>query len=114
MHMTANKRSANADLREKLHKWLSPPNSSKNHNIARKAHHNGTASWFFRGSIFKQWKSSPLLWIHGKRMLLYLSIGPHPTDFYICSGLRQKRLVVSYFLLLLPTFTNIIAQFWDN
>ncbi|KAH9977573.1 hypothetical protein BJV74DRAFT_149311 [Russula compacta] len=54
-------------LREKLQRWLSPPDSSKNHNIARKAHYKGTASWFFQGGIFQEWKSSPsLLWIHGK------------------------------------------------
>jgi hypothetical protein len=58
-----------SQLQEKLQKWLSPPDPSTNHNIARKAHHKGTASWFFQGSIYEQWKSSPsLLWIHGKRM----------------------------------------------
>ena len=55
-------------LREKSRKWLSPPDPSTNHNIARKAHHKGTASWFFEGGIFDEWKSSPsLLWVHGKR-----------------------------------------------
>ena len=58
-------------LREKLKWWLSPPDPSKNHNIARKAHHKGTASWFFKSRIYKEWKSSPsFLWIHGKRTLL--------------------------------------------
>jgi len=62
-------------LREKQQDWLSPPNPSINHNIARKAHHEGTASWFFQGSIFEEWKSSPsLLWIHGKRTFLFLYI----------------------------------------
>ena len=57
-----------SQLQEKQQKWLSPPDPSTNHNIARKAHHKGTASWFFQGGIFEQWKSSPsLLWIHGKR-----------------------------------------------
>ena len=105
MHMTANKRSANADLRETLQKWLAPSDPSINHNIARKAHHNGTASWFFQGSIFKQWKFSarelpwihkrgdfPLLWIHGKRMFLFI-ITPHPTHSNICSGLRLRSQV---------------------
>jgi hypothetical protein len=92
-----------SQLREKLQKWLSPPNPSTNHNIARKAHHKGTASWFFQGSIFEQWKSSPsLLWIHGKRTFLFLSTTPLPTDSGLCSGLRQKCPVVCYFLLLLP------------
>jgi hypothetical protein len=95
MDMTANERSVNSDLQEKLQKWLSPPDPSTNHNIARKAHHNGTASWFFQGSIFKQWKSSSLLWIHGKRTSILLST-PHPTDSHTISGLRQKRPVVCF------------------
>jgi hypothetical protein len=70
MHATANER-------EKLKNWLSPPDPSTNHNIACKAHHKGTTSWFFQGSIFKQWKSSPLLWVHGKRMSLSPSTTPH-------------------------------------
>ena len=55
-------------LREKMQRWLSPPDPSLNHNIARSIHHAGTTSWFFQGDIFTQWKLSPsLLWIHGKR-----------------------------------------------
>jgi hypothetical protein len=55
-------------LRDSLLRWLSPPDPSTNHNIASKVHHDGTAQWFFQGSIFKQWKSAdPFLWIHGKR-----------------------------------------------
>ena len=55
-------------LREKSKQWLSSPDPSKNHNIARKAHHKGTASWFFRCRIYEEWKSSPsFMWIHGKR-----------------------------------------------
>jgi hypothetical protein len=57
-------------LRDNLLRWLSPPDPSTNHNIACKAHHNGTAEWFFRGSIFNQWKTTgSFLWIHGKRAL---------------------------------------------
>ena len=57
-------------MRQDLRRWLSPPDPSINHNIARKAHYKGTASWFFQGGIFNEWRSSPsLLWIHGKRML---------------------------------------------
>ena len=70
-------------LREKMQRWLSPPDPSKNQYIARKAHHKGTASWFLQGDIFKQWKLSPsLLWIHGKRTSMIsqflLSVIPHP------------------------------------
>jgi hypothetical protein len=56
-------------LRENIHKWLSPPDPSTNHNIACGTHHKKTASWFFQGSIFQEWKSTgSLLWIHGKRL----------------------------------------------
>ena len=55
-------------LRENVHKWLSPPDPSTNHNIACGTHHKKTATWFFEGSIFREWKSTgSLLWVHGKR-----------------------------------------------
>jgi len=59
-------------LRDSLLRWLSPPDPSINHNIARKAHHNGTAQWFFQGGIFNQWKTTgSFLWLHGKRAFLH-------------------------------------------
>jgi hypothetical protein len=55
-------------LRENIHRWLSPPDPSTNHNIACGTHHKKMATWFFQGSTFREWKSSgSLLWIHGKR-----------------------------------------------
>ena len=55
-------------LRETIHKWLSPPDPLTNHNIACGTHHKKTTTWFFEGSIFQDWKSTgSLLWIHGKR-----------------------------------------------
>jgi hypothetical protein len=58
-------------LRDSLLRWLSPSDPSINHNVAFKAHHNGTAHWFFQGNIFNEWKSTgSLLWIHGKRVSL--------------------------------------------
>ena len=57
-----------SQLWESLHRWLSPPDLSTNHNIACRTHHKGTTTWFFQGSIFENWKTtSSLLWIHGKR-----------------------------------------------
>lgn len=54
-------------LRESLRKWHSLPDPSTNHNFACDRQHEGTAEWFFRGGIFKEWKvSGSLLWIHGK------------------------------------------------
>jgi hypothetical protein len=58
-------------LRDNLLRWLSPPDPSINHNVARKVHHDGTSQWFFQGSIFKEWKfTGSFLWIHGKRAFL--------------------------------------------
>ena len=60
-------------LRQDLRRWLSPPDPSTNHNIACNAHHKGTATWFFEGRTYKEWKSTgseSLLWIHGKRVSL--------------------------------------------
>jgi hypothetical protein len=55
-------------LRDGIHKWLSPPDPSKNHNIACGTHHKKTANWFFEGKIYQEWKSTgSLLWVHGKR-----------------------------------------------
>jgi len=55
-------------LWESLHRWLSPPDPSTNHNIACRTHHKRTTTWFFQGSIFQEWKKTgSLLWIHGKR-----------------------------------------------
>jgi hypothetical protein len=60
-------------LRDNLLRWLSPPDPSTNHNIACKAHHNGTTQWFFQGTIFNQWKSTgAFLWVHGKRASLLI------------------------------------------
>ena len=56
-------------LRESVHKWLSSPDPSTNHNIACGTHHKKTATWFLEGSLFQEWKSTgPLLWVHGKRL----------------------------------------------
>ncbi|KAH9980857.1 ankyrin repeat-containing domain protein [Lactifluus volemus] len=50
-----------------LRNWLSPPDPSVNHSIARSRHHEGTATWFIDNSSFNEWKScGSLLWIHGK------------------------------------------------
>jgi hypothetical protein len=64
-------------LRQDLRRWLSPTDPSTNHNIACNAHYEGTATWFFEGSTYKEWKSTgseSLLWIHGKRVSLSRSV----------------------------------------
>ena len=58
-------------LRDNLLRWLSPSDPSVNHNIASKAHHNGTSQWFFHGGMFKEWRATgSFLWVHGKRAFL--------------------------------------------
>jgi hypothetical protein len=85
-------------MRESIRKWLSPPDPSTNQNIACGTHHKKTATWFFEGSIFQDWKSTgSLLWIHGKRL-------PHPLfnltpsdSILYCSWLRKKCYLVRRF-----------------
>ncbi|KAI0269588.1 hypothetical protein BGY98DRAFT_1101064 [Russula aff. rugulosa BPL654] len=61
------KRVEQNQLRDCVHKWLSPPDPSTNHNIACATHHKKAATWFFQGNIYKEWKSKgSLMWIHGK------------------------------------------------
>ena len=85
-------------LRESIHKWLSPPDPSTNHNIACGTHHKKTATWFFEGSIFQDWKSTgSLLWIHGKRLSHSLfNLTPSDSILYY-SRLREKYYLVSKF-----------------
>ncbi|KAI0261189.1 hypothetical protein BGY98DRAFT_1182447, partial [Russula aff. rugulosa BPL654] len=54
-------------MREGIHKWLSPTDPSSNHNIACGTYHKKTATWFFEGNIYREWKSKgSFMWIHGK------------------------------------------------
>ena len=82
-------------LRDSVHKWLSPPDPSTNHNIACGTRHKKLASWFFEGSIFQDWKSTgSLLWVHGKRSLHLLSdLTPAHSVLYY-SWFWQKRPLV--------------------
>src|ERR1700761_6130372 len=55
-------------LQKDARNWISPPDPSKNYNIACEAYQTGTGVWFFQGGIFSEWSSKgTLLWIHGKR-----------------------------------------------
>jgi hypothetical protein len=85
-------------LLESIYKWLSPPDPSTNHNIACGTHHKKTATWFFEGSIFQEWKSTgSFLWIHGKRLSRSLSNLASSDTILYCSWLRQKCYLVSEF-----------------
>ncbi len=86
-------------LRQDLRRWLSPPDPSTNHNIACNAHHEGTATWFFEGKGYNEWKSTgsesdSLLWIHGKRAPLPFRHRRHLITIFICSWLRQEHTLV--------------------
>ena len=75
-------------LWESIERWLSPPDPSTNHNIACGTYYKKTATWFFQGSIFQEWKSTgSLLWIHGKRLLHLLSNLTLSDSIIYCSWL---------------------------
>jgi hypothetical protein len=85
-------------LRESVHKWLSPPDPSTNHNIACGTHHKKPATWFFQGSIFQEWKSTgSLLWVHGKRLLRPLPDLTLSNSILYYSWFWQKRFLVCVF-----------------
>jgi hypothetical protein len=93
-------------LRDSIFRWLSPPDQSTNHIMTRKARHNGTARWFFEGSIFKEWKSTgSFLWIHGKRvsLLAFTMRRPLIASHFCYSRFREKctlvRLPLTLFIL---------------
>jgi hypothetical protein len=78
-------------LRDNIYRWLSPPDPSTNHNIACGTYHKKTASWFFEGTIFREWKSTgSLLWIHGKRLSRPLSTLTLSNIILYCSWLGKK------------------------
>ncbi|KAN0139435.1 hypothetical protein V8E53_002936 [Lactarius tabidus] len=81
-----------------LRTWLSPADPSTNHNTARKAQHNGTAVWLFRGQIVIEWKSTgSLLWVHGK---------PGSGKSVICSSVIQDIMTIC------ETGSAIMAYFY--
>jgi hypothetical protein len=84
-----------SQLRDSIHKWLSPPDPSTNHNIACSTHHKKEATWFFQGSIFREWKSAgSLLWVHGKRLSRPPSHSTPSDGILYYSRLWQKRYLV--------------------
>ncbi|KAF8495913.1 hypothetical protein F5888DRAFT_1924915 [Russula emetica] len=100
-------------LRQDLRRWLSPPDPSTNHNIACNAHHEGTATWFFRGSIYQDWKSTssePLLWIYGKpgsgKTILCSTI---VQDMKVMCDAGQASMAYFYF-----DFRDIDKQHWRD
>ncbi|KAF8257689.1 hypothetical protein EI94DRAFT_1260448 [Lactarius quietus] len=55
-------------LQRDARSWISPPDPSENHIIARRIHYHKSAVWFTRGHTFDKWNlMGGLLWIQGKR-----------------------------------------------
>ena len=87
-------------LQKDIFKWLSPPDSWKNHHIACKSRHPGSAAWFIQGDAFSEWKASEkpssCLWIHGKRPLILNFYAFKETDYYFSlrSGRGKERPLV--------------------
>ena len=73
--------------RHDLRKWFSSPDPSTNHIILCRVQHQGTADWFFRGSLFEEWKSTgSLFWIHGKRASFTVARYPLSDVAFIVAG----------------------------
>ncbi|KAH9015195.1 NACHT domain-containing protein [Lactarius pseudohatsudake] len=54
-------------LQKDARNWISPPDPSKNYNIACEVYQTGTAVWFLQGGVFSEWNAKgTVLWIHGK------------------------------------------------
>ncbi|KAF8258103.1 hypothetical protein EI94DRAFT_1193553 [Lactarius quietus] len=54
-------------LQKDTRSWISPPDPSKNHIIARRIHSSESAVWFTHGHTFEKWNiMGGLLWVHGK------------------------------------------------
>ena len=82
-------------LRENIQKWLSPPDSSINHNAACEAHHDGTATWFLEGTIYDEWKATgSLLWTHGNRTVFCCFPSATTDDLWFHSGIWQEYSLV--------------------
>jgi hypothetical protein len=89
---------------ESLRRWVTPPDPSTNHNIACGIQHGGTAQWFFRGEIFREWKTTDsLLWIYGKRMFSPLVLDLPLMTIRILSGVWEEHPLVSHRLALYTT-----------
>ena len=88
-------------LQKDMFEWLSAPDPWKNYHAACKSRHRGTADWFIEGNTFSDWKisevGSSLLWVHGKRLLIFGFCGSTGTKmvfFRFRSGSREKCVLV--------------------
>jgi Cdc6-like AAA superfamily ATPase len=53
--------------REKIERWLSPPDPSTNYNKALQQRQEGTGNWFLQTDTFAKWKTqrNSFLWLYG-------------------------------------------------
>jgi hypothetical protein len=53
--------------RDKIKRWLSPPDPSTNYNKALMQRHKDSGGWFIESESFAEWKTrqSSFLWLHG-------------------------------------------------
>jgi len=53
--------------REKIERWLSPPDPSTNYNKALQQRQEGTGLWFLQSDTFAKWKTqqNSFLWLYG-------------------------------------------------
>ena len=86
--------------------WVSPPDPSKNHVIARRIHFCESAEWFTQGRTFKEWDhTGGLLWIHGKRgcfITTYSFVLLSLMTIFHCSGIGEEHIMVSAPYISLP------------
>ena len=93
-------------LRETLRKWQSPPDPSTNHNIAGDRQYEGTAEWFIGSDTFEKWKVvGSLLWIHGKRMFVFLVASVILWTTYFAAGSGKS---------VLWSVTHHMLQYWET
>jgi len=76
--------------------WFSPVDPSKNHQLARGLHQQGTGKWFIDGPQFTKWLEKPnsALWIYGIRKLSCVNLNWILNIGY--SGRWKDDLIVSF------------------
>ena len=81
-----------AQMLKDARNWISPPDPSKNYNIACEAYQAGTGVWFFQDGVFSEWSSKgSVLWIHGKRACLSLIVASWVLIYSLLqSGFRKN------------------------
>jgi hypothetical protein len=110
---------AGDSLQQDIFRWLSPPDPWKNHNLACKSRHRGSAAWFVQGNTLLEWKAeeapSSLLWVHGKRPLISNSYSPAETDIIpFRSRRRKKRFLVCQTFGIPVSGTYRVGQLYNN